>query len=196
MSKKGTPAWNKGKPAPWAKGPPKGTKPWNTGTKGLMEGYWKGKKLSEETKRKLSDSHKGKPSHRKKPDVFMDCAVCNKNFKIKPCVESTRKVCSRKCLYKYRDKGLTPIREKIRASEEYKLWRQAVFERDNYSCVWCGDKQGNNLEADHIKPFSLFPELRFAIDNGRTLCKPCHRKTDTYGWKGYHNYIKNNGNKI
>lgn len=78
--------------------------------------------------------------------------------------------------------GITPINEKIRKSLEYKLWRTAVFERDNYICVWCKER-GKKLNADHIKPFSLFPELRFAIDNGRTLCIPCHRKTDTFGGK-------------
>src|ERR1035437_6157133 len=77
--------------------------------------------------------------------------------------------------------GITPINSKIRKSIEYKLWREAVFARDNYTCIWCGNNQSGNLEADHIKPFCLFPELRFAIDNGRTLCISCHRKTNTYG---------------
>ena len=72
---------------------------------------------------------------------------------------------------------------RIRHSVEYKLWREAVFERDGYICIWCGDNRGGNLNADHIKPFSSFPELRFAIDNGRTLCEPCHKTTDTWGSK-------------
>lgn len=80
--------------------------------------------------------------------------------------------------------GITPKHLAIRASLEYKNWRRSVFERDLYSCVFCGAKNGNGqhvtLHADHIKPFSLFPNLRLDINNGRTLCKKCHKKTDTY----------------
>src|SRR3990167_244003 len=78
--------------------------------------------------------------------------------------------------------GITPLNFIIRNSVEYKLWREAIFKRDNWTCVWCG-KRGGRIEADHIKPFSLYPELRFAIDNGRTLCKECHKKTNNYGGK-------------
>ena len=76
--------------------------------------------------------------------------------------------------------GITPLHLKIRGSKEYKLWRTAVFTRDNFTCVWCGDKTSGNLNADHIKPFAQYPELRLAIDNGRTLCVPCHRTTTSY----------------
>jgi hypothetical protein len=78
--------------------------------------------------------------------------------------------------------GVTPINEKIRKSIEYKDWRTKVFKRDNYTCQMCGIR-GNKtyLNADHIKPFAIFPELRFELENGRTLCKYCHRKTKTWG---------------
>lgn len=75
--------------------------------------------------------------------------------------------------------GITPLNKTLRNSREYILWREAVFARDNYTCIWCGAR-GVYLNADHIKPFAHYPELRFAIDNGRTLCVPCHETTDTY----------------
>ena len=67
-------------------------------------------------------------------------------------------------------------------SRKYKNWRESVFKRDNYTCTWCDQKRGY-LEADHIKPFAYFPKLRFEINNGRTLCRECHKSTDTYGYK-------------
>ena len=78
--------------------------------------------------------------------------------------------------------GRTPENKRIRHSIEYRDWRIAVFTRDNYTCVECGST-GVTLNADHIKPFAYFPELRLILDNGRTLCVPCHQKTDTYKGK-------------
>lgn len=83
--------------------------------------------------------------------------------------------------------GITPKNKKIRNSKKYKDWRLSVFERDNYTCIICKSKSGSGktvvLNADHIKPFSLYPKLRFNLNNGRTLCVPCHKKTDTFAGK-------------
>jgi hypothetical protein len=100
--------------------------------------------------------------------------------------------------------GITPLTSAIRALLEYKLWRSAIFERDNYTCQECGARSGNGkaiiLHADHIKMFNIiFNEflqeynqfspyedretlLRLAttykffwdINNGQTLCNECH----------------------
>jgi hypothetical protein len=75
--------------------------------------------------------------------------------------------------------GITPINVKIRDSIDYEEWRKSVFERDLYTCQICYEI-GGKLNADHIKPFSLFPELRLDLSNGRTLCEDCHKKTPSY----------------
>lgn len=130
-----------------------------------------GHKHSEETKQKIGNANRGK----KKPPFS---------------IERRRKMGDahrgNKC-HLWRG-GITPINQQIRTSFEYKLWRESVFKRDNWTCIWCG-QQGGKLNADHIKPFAYFPELRFAIDNGRTLCIDCHRKTETYA-NNYKKLIK------
>lgn len=108
------------------------------------------------------------------------CAQCNTIFCVKAYRKDTAKCCSRECANKQKDHGLTDKNMRIRQSARYRRWRTAVYERDDYTCVFCG-KRGGKLHADHIKPFSTFEDLRFEISNGRTLCVPCHRTTPTYG---------------
>lgn len=62
---------------------------------------------------------------------------------------------------------------------KWKLWREGVFKRDNWTCQLC-DKRGSNLEAHHKKGWAMFPILRYVLSNGITLCYPCHKKVDKY----------------
>ena len=68
-----------------------------------------------------------------------------------------------------------PENERIRKSMEYKLWRKAIFVRDNFTCQKYKIR-GGILIAHHINNFSDFLELRLAIDNGITLSKKAHKE--------------------
>lgn len=124
----------------------------------------------------------------------IQCFACKKQV----CIHSSsfkhrpRKTCSKKCKAVYirflaeeRRKKYGYTKHQLdrlsRYSPEAKEWRKKVFERDNYTCVLCNARNGQGysvyLEADHIKPWAFFPELRFELSNGRTLCRKCHDKT-------------------
>lgn len=145
----------------------------------FKNGWVKGKPRSEETKQKIREKLSGKPTQltekgRKSKSDKMKKNQFYKLVKNRPKGDKH-----------YNWKGGTRSEKKIiYDSAEYKQWRKAVFERDNYTCQHCFKRNGNGeiiyLEADHIKPFALYPEFRFDINNGRTLCKPCHIKTPTY----------------
>jgi hypothetical protein len=65
--------------------------------------------------------------------------------------------------------------DRIRFRDNY---QKLVFKRDNYTCQMCGAKNGCgktvSLQVDHIQSWKDYVELRFNINNCRTLCMDCH----------------------
>lgn len=72
--------------------------------------------------------------------------------------------------------GLYKHRNIHKFDAKYRNWRTAVFKRDNYNCVFGGKLHGNKIEADHIIPWAEYQKGWYDINNGRTLCKDCHKK--------------------
>ena len=141
-----------------------GRKPWNKGiphslkTKEkiskVLKGHtpWnKGKNPTKKTRMKMSQARIGKSPWNKGKSFMAVKGKNNVNWK----------------------GGITPINKALRESLEYEEWRTVVFERDLYTCQLC-EQIGGKLNADHIKPFALYPELRFNVNNGQTLCENCH----------------------
>lgn len=135
-----------------------------------------GKKQSERFRQLMSHIHGGKavtPEAREK----MSAA---KRGKPSPHKGKKRPQCSGPRHHNWKG-GITAENCKIRNSPEYKEWRKLVFRRDKWTCVQCGFRSTgkvdgrSDIEADHIQPFADFPELRFDVSNGRTLCVACHK---------------------
>lgn len=131
----------------------------------------------------------------KRKRVILDCVVCGKPFETHLSRKDKYVTCSKEChdINKRENSpkgekapgwrgGITPAIRLLRESTRYVRWRKKVYERDNYTCQECG-ATGVYLNAHHIKPFILFPEYRFDLSNGITLCLKCHAKTETYGNK-------------
>lgn len=120
----------------------------------------------------------------RKNGKMVNCQHCNKEFYLVPSKHD--KYCSVTCgalgrIGKYtrekngKWKGELRKNKGSRASHELRDWRKAVYERDNYRCTKC-DKIGERLNAHHLIPWRESIDLRFEIENGITLCVPCHLK--------------------
>lgn len=146
-----------------------------------------GLKATEETKKKQSLAKIGKPGTMKGKHHTYEAKMKNRLAHIGE--KSAQWQGGRSALVKL-----------IRRSLQYRTWRTRIFERDNYTCIWCGANK-KYLNVDHIKQFALIlkqnniTNMEEAIqcnelwntNNGRTLCIDCHKETDTYLNKGKKN---------
>ena len=158
----------------------------------------KGIKFSEEHKKKISEANKGKP----KSEQARKNMSISKKGKTSPVKGKHWKISLQGRINignghrgekAYNWRGGQGLHFTIRNCFKYRLWRDDVFTRDNFTCQECG-KRGGNLEAHHIKRFiDILEEYNIKsleeannceelwnINNGQTLCKKCHEKTDTY----------------
>jgi len=150
----------------------------------------KGKKLSEETKIKISNSKKGKkqPWVKNLPQVFKkgykksEKAIANhrkvmigrrlsEETKAKMRVSAGKGENSHRWI---KDRSLLKKDRQKAYDTKYKYWMLEVKKRDNWKCkILNSDCQGY-LEAHHILNWKDYPELRYEINNGISLCRFHH----------------------
>lgn len=158
---------------------------WNKGNVGYRAGIRRtpiGFKHAEETKKKMSESRLGDKAYQWKGGL-PECKECDKTL-------STRNGKTGLCIDCYKhpsgDKshmwrgGITE-KNKLDRSKFGQQLQKKVLERDNYTCQMCS-KTECALQVDHIQPWAEYVELRFDINNCRTLCMDCHYLI-TYGKK-------------
>lgn len=121
----------------------------------------------------------------KKASISLECAHCSQAFTAWPsAVKRGKRFCSNPCRARARKGaaagnwrgGRSTERTTLMSRQEYKDWRIEVFTKDFYKCSLCGETKG--IQAHHIMPWALYPELRYEVFNGKTLCGPCHKDTD------------------
>jgi len=139
---------------------------WNKGLKGLKSPFKGltneeiyGKEKAKKIRKKLSLSHKN----------------------IIPWNKGLRGYKSKEEHYNWRG-GITSFNKSLRCKSDWKIWREVVFLRDNFTCQninceFCNNKKGVELHPHHIKPLSLYPELAFKSSNGISYCKESHIKS-------------------
>jgi hypothetical protein len=164
---------------------------------------WKGNRTSFKRGEHRSPSTEFKKGeHQSVKTQFKTGIRNNPNFEfhkgITPCNKGKTGVYSeevRKSISNSLRKENTPIKRAIRDHYKMKEWVYEVFERDKYTCRNCGSI-GKRLDAHHIKTFvsiinnyniktleqALSCKIIWNISNGRTLCRPCHKKEHGGRW--------------
>lgn len=119
-----------------------------------------GKRHTKETRKKISDSKRGKPR------VISSAGM--KSFRAKMTREN----------HPNWKGGSDTDNRLLRKTCDFQKWRELVFQRDNHTCIICGER-GGELNPHHILPFAEYPQYRFDVDNGMTPCREHHYNLHT-----------------
>ena len=150
----------------------------------------KGKSKSEEHKKKLSIVHKGIKFSLERIRKMKGRIAWNKGLKgcngikagfqkdnrygYKKCSDETIKKRSGENAYQWIEDRSKLRRQDRRDNPLYGEWRIKVWTRDNFRCrIINGDCKGR-IEAHHILGWAEYPELRYEVNNGVTLCHAHH----------------------
>lgn len=132
------------------------------------------------------ENHKGYVHEAIREKVCQHCGITFQQRKKEPLTSFLKKkFCSKPCadIGGHRYLGTdhpnwTGYSQRNKRGRLMEQWGSQVKVRDGYKCVKCGCSQGE-LHAHHIKSWNDYPELRFDVNNGITVCPPCHWKIHT-----------------
>lgn len=72
-----------------------------------------------------------------------------------------------------------------RKKEIRRKFRDAVFGRDRHTCRVCGQRFAEDeLDAHHITDRNLMPNGGYVLQNGITVCLPCHERVEEWHRSG------------
>ena len=141
-----------------------------------------GRKFTDETKLKMSLAKKGKKlSEEHKRKIGLKSIGNNYGRALKGKKQSEESKLKRSLALRGRFMGIessgwkggvSPANMKARQCAEYQSWKKKVYKRDNHHCRNCDSD--SNLIAHHLLSFSKFPQFRFDLWNGITVCRKCH----------------------
>lgn len=134
----------------------KGNPPWNKGKKGVMPTPWNKKERNRCFDCKEETGRWDNP---------LRCRDCFSKWKFQIKTNHPR--------WK-KDRSLVKIGDRKLHDPLQKQWRKDVKDRDEWKCRIADLNCLGKLEAHHILPWSQFPELRYQVKNGITLCHHHH----------------------
>ena len=143
-------------------------------------------KRTEEYKKKISEIRKG---YKQTKQHRLNSRVPRKGSGIYVRTKENLENIKKSCTFKHlalkgmpkekhprwiKDRSLLKVSEKKHLDVKYKYWMLEVRKRDNWKCRIINKDCKGRLESHHILNWIGYPELRYEINNGITLCHAHH----------------------